>query len=114
MRSTIVTTLRLLALLTILCLTGAPPGTPAHASSVPGTTRDGWPASPEGTIARGWVDAFDAGDSAMRAFLVRNLSAESLARKGLSERLAAYRAGRERFGTLQLSKIVRSKPGELT
>jgi hypothetical protein len=65
-----------------------------------------WPESREGALARGWVEAFSAGEEAMRRYWSENLAASSLAAKGMDERLASFRSLEERLGTLRLVGIV--------
>ncbi len=76
--------------------------------------KDGWPDTPAGMVAFAWVDAFSAGDDAMRAFHESHLRKESLEKRPMSERLATYRSARQRLGTLELASIEDSKPDELT
>ena len=82
--------------------------TPAHAGS-----RDGWPATREGEMARLWVEAFSSGEPAMREFLEKHQAKQGFARKSMAERMRTYRENRERFGALQFGSVVRSVPGEL-
>jgi hypothetical protein len=65
-----------------------------------------WPESREGALARGWVEAFSAGEEAMRRFWNENLAASSLAAKSMDERVASFRSLKERLGTLRLVEIV--------
>jgi hypothetical protein len=76
--------------------------------------KDGWPDTPAGAVGRAWVAAFAAGDSAMRQFLIQNLTRESLAEKSIEERLETYRASRERFGKLTFGSVEKSARDELT
>src|SRR5262245_24090410 len=72
--------------------------TPARAESVPAARPPDsgeWPATPAGEIARGWTEAFSAGETAMREFLSKHLSPESLAKRGMSQRMETYRGNRE-------------------
>ena len=94
----------------VLALATAVPSLHAARSSA---GRDGWPDTRAGIVARKWVEAFAKGDSAMRVCLTENLAAESLEEIGMSRRLSNYRASRERFGTLVLGSIEKSKPTEL-
>ena len=87
--------------------TGAP-AAPAKKSA-----KDGWPDTRAGAMARRWVEAFAKGDSAMKACLTENLAPESLEQRGIPERITNYRSLRERFGTLVLASIDKSKPTEL-
>jgi hypothetical protein len=77
----------------------ARPQTPAHASG------DGWPTSPAGIVARGWVEAFSSGDSAMRIYLANNIRPQSLAERGIEERLARYHELRDKYGKLVLASL---------
>ena len=78
------------------------------------TTKDGWPDTPAGAMARGWVEAFSTGDSAMKAFNTKNLASESLAKRGVEERVVSYRKLREKYGKLMLGSVVKSERTELT
>ena len=74
---------------------------------------DGWPDSRAGAAARRWVEAFSQGETAMRDCLAEILTPESLAERGLDERIESYRSLRERFGSLVLASIDRSGPAEI-
>jgi hypothetical protein len=76
-------------------------------------SRDGWPDTPAAAMARRWVVAFSKGDSAMRVCLAEVMTPEAIAQRGIAERITTYRASRERFGTLVLGSIDKSKPAEL-
>lgn len=76
--------------------------------------RDGWPDTPAGRTARGWVTAFSSGEKAMREFLAGTLTQESLARRSMDERMVTYRENRETLGKLTLGSVVQSTPTELT
>jgi len=76
--------------------------------------RDGWPDTPAGVMAGGWVRAFDGGEKAMRAFLEAHVPDSLMTARPLGERLASYRALRERYGDLMLESVVESKPHQLT
>lgn len=76
-------------------------------------SRTDWPDTKAGAVARGWVEAFSTGEDAMRAFLRANLTAESLEKRTMSERIASYRKLREKYETLTLFKVDSSAPGEL-
>ena len=73
-----------------------------------------WPDAKVGQMARGWVEAFALGDSAMRALDMKALSKESLAKRGVEERIVSYRKLHERFGKLTLVTVVEQAPEELT
>lgn len=106
----------------LVILTGAAPPTPAvpsHAAhdghAAPhATASDGWPDTRAGEVARAWVEAFSAGEPAMREFNLKWLTRGSLERKSMDERLEVYRKGRDRFGKLVLASVIKSTPGELT
>jgi len=72
-----------------------------------------WPKTKVGALARGWVEAFSAGEEPMRAFLSKNMAAESLKERSLEERMASYRSLRQHFGTLKLGAITSQADGEL-
>jgi hypothetical protein len=76
--------------------------------------RDGWPDTRAGETASGWVTAFSTGEAAMKEFDLAWLTAESLEKKSVDERIKSYRKLHERFGTLALASVVKSTPGELT
>jgi len=76
--------------------------------------KDGWPDTPAGLFASGWVEAFSIGEKAMQAFLESHLSQESLAKKPMSERLDSYRSAHDRLGALTLVSVDKSEPAELT
>lgn len=94
---------------------------PSKVASKPGAqdstkrkaAREGWPDTPAGEVAGGWVDAFSAGEDAMRAFLLKNLTEEAFTRRSMSKRLETYRASQERFGTLTLVSVDKASPGEI-
>jgi len=72
-----------------------------------------WPDSPAGAAARRWVEAFSEGEDAMRVCLTEILAPESIAQRGIDERLETYRGLRDRFGSLVLVSIDKSEPNEL-
>lgn len=65
-------------------------------------------------MGRRWVAAFCAGDSAMRAFQQKEMSAEAKAKRTNEERKANYKKLHAQLGALTLGKVVKSKPEELT
>jgi hypothetical protein len=73
----------------------------------------GWPETKAGAVARRWVDAFNSGDDAMRACIQDITAPESLAKRGVGERLITYHAFRERMGTLSLASIEHSAPSQI-
>ena len=94
----------------LLSLTAAVPA----ASAGPAPAGSAWPATRAGELARGWVTAFNSGEEAMRAFLAARMAARNLAEKNVSVRVERYRSLRERYGRLQLEKVVASEPTELS
>lgn len=72
-----------------------------------------WPDTKVGQRARGWVEAFALGDSAVRVFDTNELSKQNLAKKGMDERIANYRKLHERFGKLTLVSVVKQTPVEV-
>ena len=77
-------------------------------------SREGWPDTPSGTVARQWVEAFSTGEDAMREFLKQNISRSGLEKRGVSHRVENYRKMRERYGKLMLASVVREAKSELT
>lgn len=78
------------------------------------TSSPSWPESRVGTLAKGWVESFDAGEPAMRKFLAENLSAADLAKKGVDARIESYRSLREKLGALELASVVGEEGDTLT
>jgi hypothetical protein len=76
--------------------------------------QQGWPDTDAGLLAARWVRAFSKGEKAMKALLTEILTPESLKKRTMDERLESYRGMHERFGELQLVKIVKSSPTEVT
>ncbi|MCC6651750.1 MAG: hypothetical protein IT348_11430 [Candidatus Eisenbacteria bacterium] len=74
---------------------------------------EGWPATPEGALARGWVNAFCSGEDSMRVYLERHMAPKSLATRSTRVRVEKYRSLRDQYGKLQLTRVFTSKPGEL-
>ena len=117
-------------LLALLLVAGTPATAPAEkaaqtkASAAPAKSetdaararalKDGWPDTPAGLFAAGWVEAFATGEKAMQAFLESHLSQESLAKKPMSERLESYRSAHDRLGALTLVSVDKSEAAELT
>ena len=94
---------------------GAAPADSAGApDSVSAAVLAGWPATPEGEMAYGWVRAFSAGEEAMREFNAMSLSPGALERVPMAERLKNYRKFREKYGKLTLASVKKEAPGELT
>jgi hypothetical protein len=106
----------ILAALAVLALVGAmhQPAAPARAAAPAKGARTTWPDTPAGAIGKQWVEAFGAGDSAMRAFYGRALGKAALAERSVAQRLERYRELREQYGTLKLFAVVKSTPAELT
>ena len=94
--------------------TAAVSGTSQAAAAAARRKAEGWPETRIGVLASQWVDAFSTGEDAMRAFIQQNMSAASLAKKSMPQRLETYRRNREKFGTLMLTSVVKQAPGELT
>ena len=76
--------------------------------------QDGWPDTPAGLLAYTWVEAFSSGERAMQSFLETHIRKESLAKRPMKERLATYRAMRDKLGSLTLASVEKSDPAELT
>jgi hypothetical protein len=71
-----------------------------------------FPATPAGSVAKAWVDAFPT-EPAMKAFLLKNVSEEGLKRRSLDDRLKTYRELKKKYGSLRFQSIVESAPYEL-
>jgi hypothetical protein len=76
--------------------------------------RQGWPDTDTGMLGARWVRAFSKGEKAMKTLLKEILTPESLEKRSMDERLEGYRSMHERFGELQLVKVVKSSPSEVT
>ncbi len=90
--------------------------TAALACGAPGAQAakgDSWPDTNAGRVARGWTEAFSAGEPAMRKYLASAMSPESLKKKPLDERMETYRTSRDQLGKLAFGSVVKSKPAEL-
>ena len=96
----------------LLCLTLATPG--AAADTKDSSTVARWPDTRVGALAGGWVNAFNTGEDAMRGFLKDHMAAKNLAEKGVPARVERYRTLREKYGRLQLERVIASSPSELT
>lgn len=102
-------------------LHGVPPGA-GHSSADEAVRRSaaeraieaGWPDTPVGRVAGGWVEAYGSGEKQMKAFLEKNLTAKSLEEHPMDARLESYRDLYERMGTLMIQEIVESSDDELT
>lgn len=89
---------------------------PAATDEEPAPTKETsqWPDSAAGQLGRGWVEAFNQGEPAMRKFLTENLSAASLAERGIDSRLATYRDLRGLLGRVRLVTVVNAEPLRVT
>jgi hypothetical protein len=76
--------------------------------------QDGWPDTPIGLIAGGWIEAFSSDEGAVRTFLIDNLAEGSLVQRSMKMRLSSYRKLHEQFGSLMLSSVAESSATELT
>lgn len=76
--------------------------------------RQGWPDTEAGMLGARWVRAFSRGEKAMKTLLTEILTPESLKKRSMDERLEGYRSMHERFGELQLVKVVKSSSSEVT
>lgn len=85
----------------------------ADAAAKRNASREGWPDTPAGVVARQWVEAFSTGEDAMRAFLKQYVSEQSLAKRSVSQRVESYRKLRERYGKLMLASVRGESKGEL-
>ena len=61
-----------------------------------------WPSSPAGTMAKGWVTAFNGGDVPMRQFLVDKMAGDG---KRVEERMKSYGKLRKEMKTLTLVRV---------
>jgi hypothetical protein len=88
---------------------------PAARADTPGAKAAAtWPDTRPGALARGWVTAFNTGEDSMRGFLEDHMAAKNLAEKGVPARVERYRTLREKYGRLQLDRVIASSPSELT
>ncbi len=76
--------------------------------------QEGWPDTPAGLTAFGWVEAFNSGEQAMQQFLADHLTKTSLAERSMAVRMASYNSLLERYGALMFTDTAVSKPLELT
>ncbi len=74
----------------------------------------GWPDTPAGRVAAGWVEAFAGGEEAMRDFLTAHVAKDSLKTRPLETRMRSYRNLHDRTGDLVLAGIEASARHELT
>lgn len=100
----------------VLAIAGAAhsPAPAARSAASAKGARGAWPDTPAGAIGRQWVEAFAAGDSAMRAFYGRALGKAALGQRSVGQRIERYRELRDQYGTLKLFEVVKSEPAELT
>jgi len=91
-------------------------GAPAATEEEPAPKQEAsqWPDSAAGQLGRGWVEAFNQGEPAMRKFLSENIPATSLAERSVDSRLATYRDLRVRLGRLRLFSVVSTEPLRVT
>ena len=75
---------------------------------------EGWPDTPPGIMGSGWVEAFSAGEDAMREFNQENRTKASLAENSMEERISTYHKLHEQFGDLMFGSVVESNSEELT
>ena len=97
-------------MLTSITWAGATPSSAAKQK----VSREGWPQTPTGTVARQWVEAFSTGEDAMREFLKQNISKQGLQKRSVSQRIEKYQTMRERYGKLMLASVTKEAKGELT
>jgi len=72
----------------------------ALAPGAPGADSLPWPDTEAAKHARAWFDAFNAGESAMRAVYLEHYSPEALAARPIEARLGGYRDMRAQNGSL--------------
>ena len=88
--------------------------TPSHRAAAETESTPTWPATRVGEVAKGWVSAFNDGEKAMQAFLSSRMAAKALTERPVPTRIERYRDLREDYGRLQLDRVVKSEPYELT
>ena len=71
-----------------------------------------WPATPAGSVAQQWVNAFTS-ETAMRVFFEKNVDPQDLQKRSIDDRIATWRDTQKKFKTLKFASIVSSKPEEL-
>jgi len=96
----------------LLALHGRRPASapPSLAAGGPPPT---WPRTRPGESARRWVEAFSAGEDAMRDCLDREMAPGTLAQRSTDERLTSYRSLRRRLGRLELVSVARTSTEEV-
>ena len=67
------------------------------------------PDTPAGRHVGAYVQAFNAGDAAMREFFASQLAKEALLKTPAEARLERYRQMRDRMGSIELRKVVESR-----
>jgi hypothetical protein len=72
------------------------------------TKADGWPDTPAGARARGWVEAFNTDEKAMGAWVAENVTTDELAKRNVPQRVEKYKKLREQYGVLVLGSIEKS------
>ncbi len=104
----------LVALILLICW-GAQAQTLADADAArTRALQDGWPDTPVGLMASGWIEAFSADEETMRRFLAENLPKQLLEERPMKQRLSSWRKLNARFGSLMFSSVVESSVSELT
>ena len=78
------------------------------ASGVPGAAPLTWPDTDVAKHARAWLDAFNAGESAMRTVYQEHYSPGALAQRPIESRLGGYRDMKKQHGTLTPIEIPQS------
>ena len=58
--------------------------------------------------------AFNSGEKAMKEFLTAHMAAKALSERAVPSRVERYRDLREEYGKLQLDRVLKSEPYELT
>ncbi|MCP4293913.1 MAG: hypothetical protein GY780_18945 [bacterium] len=107
----------LLALLMFnLALAGETPATPKSKSQInkAKALKEGWPNTPAGMTAYGWIEAFNTDEKTMQKFLYDHLTRKSLAERSMRARMSSYRSLVKKYGTLMFIDCVESELSELT
>ncbi len=89
-------------------------GLTAHSAPAVAADATAWPDTRAGEVAKAWVTAFNTGEDAMREFLATRMATKALGERPVPTRVARYRELREEYGRLQLDRVVKSTPNELT
>ena len=61
-----------------------------------------WPSTPAGTVAKGWVTAFNGGDGPMRQFIAGKMAGDG---RRVEERMKSYRKLRKEMKTLMFVRV---------